>query len=85
MAEVTMSLEEYLALHDALHQKGVIMRTPSAKRTNSKPKRVGKKDPKMARALKKANAMGRTKSGKLRKGYTQAKIMEQAHQLRRKM
>lgn len=85
MAEVTMSLEEYLALHDALHQKGVIMRTPSAKRTESKPRRVGKKDPKMARALRKANSIGRTKAGKLRKGYTQARIMKKAHQLRRKM
>tara|TARA_Y100001938_G_C7905728_1_gene336963 strand:- start:426 stop:671 length:246 start_codon:yes stop_codon:yes gene_type:complete len=80
-----MSLEEYLALHDALHQQGVIMRTPSAKRIESKPKRAGKKDPKMARALKKANSIGRTKSGKLRKGYTQARIMKKAHQLRRKM
>ena len=51
----------------------------------TKKKRAGKKDPKMARALKKANAMMRTKSGKLRKGATQAKIMKKAHQLRRKM
>ena len=48
-------------------------------------KRTGKKDPKMAKALRKANKMGRTKAGKLRKGYTQAKIMKKAHQLRRKM
>ena len=85
MAEVTMSLEEYLALHDALHQRGVIMRTPSAKRTDSKRKRVGKKDPKMARALRKANAMGRKKSGGFKKGWSQGKIMKKAHQLRRKM
>lgn len=50
-----------------------------------RPKRKGKKDPKMARALRKANQIGRTKAGKLRKGYTQAKIMKKAHQLRRKM
>ena len=47
--------------------------------------RSGKNDPKMARALKKANAWGRTKSGKLRKGVSQAKIMKKAHALRRKM
>ena len=80
-----MSLEEYLALHDALHQKGVMMRTSSAKMVRDKPKRKGKPDPKMARALKKANAWGRTKSGKMRKGVTQAKIMKKAHALRRKM
>ena len=51
----------------------------------AKAKRVGKKDPKMARALRKANQIGRTKAGKLRKGYTQARIMKKAHQLRRKM
>ena len=48
-------------------------------------KRVGKKDPKMARALKKANAMGRKKSGGFKKGWSQGKIMKKAHQLRRKM
>jgi len=51
----------------------------------SKPKRVGKKDPKMARALRKANAMGRKKSGGFKKGWSQGKIMSKAHQLRRKM
>ena len=48
-------------------------------------KRVGKKDPKMARALKKANAMGRKKNGSLKKGWTQSAIMRKAHWLRRRM
>ena len=77
-----MSLEEYLAL---INQDGSFKAKRPADVVKVKPKRVGKKDPKMARALKKANAMGRTKSGKLRKGYTQAKIMKKAHQLRRRM
>jgi len=51
----------------------------------AKAKRVGKKDPKMARALRKANGMGRKKSGGYKKGWSQAKIMKKAHQLRRKM
>jgi len=51
----------------------------------AKAKRVGKKDPKMARALKKANQLGRKKSGGFKKGYSQARIMKKAHQLRRKM
>jgi len=50
-----------------------------------KKKRVGKKDPKMARALRKANSMGRKKSGGFKKGWTQGKIMSKAHQLRRRM
>tara|TARA_R100000655_G_scaffold105842_1_gene154465 strand:+ start:184 stop:432 length:249 start_codon:yes stop_codon:yes gene_type:complete len=82
MPEVTMSLEEYLAL---INQDGSFKQKRSADTITVKPKRVGKKDPKMARALKKANSIGRTKAGKLRTGYTQAKIMKKAHQLRRKM
>ena len=81
MAEVTMSLEEFLALTG--------QGASSTKSTAAKPKksrsRTGKKDPKMAKALRKANAMMRTKSGKLRKGRTQADVMRKAHQLRRKM
>ena len=84
MPEVTMSVEEYLRLVEG--QTGTKARPRRMpERTESNSKRKGKKDPKMAKALRKANQMGRTKSGKLRKGYTQAKIMKKAHQLRRKM
>ena len=73
-----MSLEEFLALTQGAGP--VETKTP-----RSKKKRVGKKDPKMARALRKANALGRKKSGGFKKGYSQARIMKKAHQLRRKM
>ena len=78
MAEVTMSLEEYLAL---------VGPSPGAatKSAAPKPRRKGKPDPKMARALRKANAMGRKKAGGFKKGWDQSKIMSKAHQLRRKM
>ena len=85
MAEVTMSLEEYNAL---LAGQGPILlstKEPGKRMVPRKPKRVGKKDPKMARALRKANSMGRKKSGSLKKGWSQAKIIKKAHQLRRKM
>jgi len=82
VAEVTMSLEEYLALVGS--SPGSSTRA-TGKRPGSKPKRKGKSDPKMARALKKANAMGRKKSGGFKKGWSQGKIMRKAHQLRRKM
>lgn len=48
-------------------------------------KRKGTPDPKMAHALKKANELGRKKSGGFKKGYSQSRIMKKAHQLRRKM
>lgn len=44
-----------------------------------------RKDPKMSKALKKANDRFRKKNGSLRAGATQAKIMSYAHKLRRKM
>lgn len=81
MAEVTMSLEEYLRLVEKRDDLADLVKMPTPK----KRKRVGKKDPKMARALRQANSMMRTKSGKLRKGKTQADVMRKAHQLRRKM
>lgn len=81
MAEVTMTLEEYLRLVENRGDLADLVKKPSP----SKRKRVGKKDPKMARALKKANALGRKKSGGFKKGYSQARIMKKAHQIRRKM
>ena len=91
-AEVRMSVEEYLEIMRIIGERGpgIVQGVREVKRQGKKlarsvKKRTGKKDPKMAKALKKANAMMRTKSGKLRKGATQAKIMKKAHQLRRKM
>ena len=84
MAEVRLTMEEYQAL---LRMQSSERESEGASLADrkAKPKRKGTPDPKMAKALKKANALGRTKSGKLRKGYTQSKIMKKAHQLRRKM
>lgn len=81
-----MTLKEYEELLErfAIGQLDGTVRTAKPKRSKKKT-RSGKKDPKMARALRKANSMMRTKSGKLRKGKTQADVMRKAHQLRRKM
>ena len=91
-AEVRMSVEEYLEIMRIIGEQGpgIVQGVREVKKQGRKlarsvKKRTGKKDPKMARALKKANSMMRTKSGKLRKGATQAKIMKKAHALRRKM
>jgi hypothetical protein len=87
--EVRMTLEEY----EALIGESIASKLPRSTRGTKKQfaqrkkaiRKAGRKDPKMAKALRKANQLGRTKAGKLRKGYTQAKIMKKAHQLRRKM
>lgn len=54
-------------------------------RSKQPKKRRGKKNPKLARAFKEANRRMRTKSGKLRKGRTQADIARLAHRLLKKM
>jgi hypothetical protein len=82
VVEVTMSLEEYEALIQETRATNLRRVVTGLK---ERKKRVGKKDPKMARALKKANAMGRKKAGGFKKGWSQGKIMRKAHQLRRKM
>jgi hypothetical protein len=87
-AEVRMTVQEYLELMGKLAEQGVIVaeNVKTIRREGKKLlKRKGKPDPKMARALKKANALGRKKSGGFKKGYSQARIMKKAHQLRRKM
>ncbi len=86
MPQVRMTVEEYLDLIERAGQgRKQVVRESRKVTTAVRKNRKGKKDPKMARALRKANALGRTKTGKLRKGMTQAKIMKKAHQLRRKM
>lgn len=84
-----MTVEEYLRLTGRAGQLQYIdddtLSKKASKRMVRKAKRSGKKDPKMARALRKANSMGRKKSGGFKKGWSQGKIMKKAHQLRRKM
>ena len=86
MAEVRLTMEEYRALLRLQSSERESEGTRLSNRSRSiNRKRKGKPDPKMARALRKANQLGRKKSGGFKKGYSQAKIMKKAHQLRRKM
>lgn len=84
MAEVRLTMEEYQAL---LRLQSSERESEGARLADrrSRPKKKGTPNPKMARALKKANDWGRTKSGKLRKGVSQGDIMRKAHSYRRKM
>lgn len=87
MADVTMSIEEYLALIQAMQEQ---MPMPQLAGTAPGPgpgpkKRKGKKNPKLKKAVTEANKRLRTKSGKLRKGKTQADVMRLAHRLMKKM
>ncbi len=82
MAEVRLTMEEYQAL---LRMQSSERESEGTRLADRKPKRKGTPNPKMAKALKKANEWGRRKNGKLRKGVSQGDIMRRAHMLRRKM
>tara|TARA_Y100001963_G_scaffold146586_1_gene221762 strand:- start:905 stop:1138 length:234 start_codon:yes stop_codon:yes gene_type:complete len=77
-----MTVEEYLQLVNA---DSPAKRKSAVGSKAKKAKRTGKKDPKMAKALKMANDKARKKNGGYKKGYDQAKLMSLAHKLRRKM
>ena len=83
MAEVRMTMEEYLQLLNGLSIDQASMDQPMPEPQPKKRKR--RKNPKLAKAVREANNRLRTKSGKLRKGKTQADIMRLAHRLLKKM
>ena len=84
MAQVTMTMEEYLALVNGL--SGNMESAPAeVPVVQDKPKRRSKRNPKLKKALIEANRRMRLKSGKLRKGKTQADVMRLAHRLMKKM
>ena len=77
VAEVRMSLEEFLALT----KEGRPARQGS-KRRSSPPKRKGKALKGMKTAMKKAHSRAKLKNGKFRKGWNQSKMMKYAHKVR---
>lgn len=84
MADVTMTIEEYLALIQAM-QEQMTPNTGMIDTVKPTSKRKKRKNPKLKKAVTEANRRLRTKSGKLRKGKTQADVMRLAHRLLKKM
>lgn len=73
---------------DIIRRSGQFSRANILPNLPTSPKRRRKKtktDKNMSKALRQANDRFRTKSGKLRKGATQAQIMKFAHRLLKKM
>lgn len=87
MPEVRMTVEEYLQLlertADNVQRVGKAGRK-IARETAPVRKKAGKAAKGLGRAMKEANRRLRTKSGKLRKGKTQADVARLAHKIRRK-
>ena len=83
MPTVTMTIDEYLQLVEATNVK-LPAKPATAKQTaKAKRKRAGKAAKGMGKAMAEANKKLRTKSGKLRKGKTQADVARMAHKIRR--
>jgi hypothetical protein len=95
MADVTMSVEEYLRLVEAAQvavgssaltpvvgRKAATKVAEAGGRIQRRASGVALKG--MASALKKANAKARKKNGSFKKGWTQARVMKEAHRLRRR-
>ncbi len=88
MAQVTMTVEEYLQLlektADNVKRVGKAAKT-IRRETRPARKKAGKAVKGMAAALKKANAKARKKNGSFKKGYDQARIASVAQRLKKKM
>lgn len=90
MAQVTMTMEEYLMLVNGLSGEGPQMVAEAkAASPNPKPKKVTPKQRKarknLSKALEEANAKLRKDNGDLRKGKTQRDVMVLAQKLARNM
>ena len=86
MPEIRMTLEEYealLARGNAPEGKAMYFPESGEIKVRNKPKKKGKAAKGMGRAMREANKRLRTKSGKLRKGKTQADVARLAHKIRR--
>ena len=76
IAEIAPALAEQQIGLVAKAEKAVVRKTSAAARKSRK---------NLSKALREANARLRTKSGKLRKGKTQADVMKLAQRLKKKM
>ena len=84
MAKVEIDLEELLSLMEAA-KAGVTSQAPAVAAPTKRRRKSTKSDRILSKSLKIVNQKARLKNGKLRKGYTQARIMKEAHKLARKM
>jgi hypothetical protein len=80
MGTVTLSLEEY---NDLVARAAGMEVTRSGKKPTKRARKRGRAATGMGKAMREANKRLRTKSGKLRKGKTQADVARLAHKIRR--
>ncbi len=77
-----LTVDEYMALQRLITSE---RESEGATLSETPKKRRVKRNPKLKKALKEANAKLRNKNGKLKKGKTQSDVMKLAHRLRKKM
>ena len=81
-----LTMDEYLAIRRLIESERESEGAKIAEAPKPKKRKTNRKaNAALSRALREANRRYRTKSGKLRKGRTQADVMRLAQRLRRKM
>jgi hypothetical protein len=80
MGTVTLTLEEY---NDLVARAAGMKVTRDGKKPTKRAMKRGRAATGMGKAMREANKRLRTKSGKLRKGKTQADVAKLAHKIRR--
>lgn len=80
-----MSLEELMAIMNGQLKSSEKAKPTVSKKTKNKPKRKNsKRDKILSQELAIMNKRARNKNGKMRKGWSQSKIMSMAHKATRK-
>jgi len=79
MAQITMTLEEYESLRNGLGSTQIS--TSGSSSNKKKTRKSTSRDKALSRALKSVNKRARKKDNTLRSGWTQAKIMKEAHRM----
>lgn len=75
--------DEYLALRRIITSERESEGASISQRQKTPPKR--KRNPKLSRALKQANARSKKKNGSYKKGWNRSKTMKLAHKLKKAM
>ena len=81
--DMMLTVEEYMALRRLIESERESEGSKLSQESSTTKRR--RRDPKLKKALRQANAKLRNKNGSLKKGKTQSDVMSLAHKLKKKM
>ena len=74
--------DEYMAFRRLISSE---KESEGARLVSKESKKRKRRDPKMKRALRKANQKARKKDGSLKKGWSQSRVMKEAHRIKKRL